>query len=223
MKRFLIPFVSLILILIILAFVTWFNIPNILAHILSREFSVSTTVGNVNISKNNLKINDINIGTPKGSKTSSSFFSKELHVKSTIAALRNERLTIDSFTLNNIIIGIEFYNESGTDNNWVRILKIPTRPEKLSNRKYLIKKMTLNNISLVLTKSNGQKQTFPTIDKLEFFNISDETGFPIEEIEKAISEAILKSVFEKFNLLYLIRDLNPVNMIQKVLPFFNKE
>ena len=59
---------------------------------------------------------------------------------------------------------------------------------------------------------------FPTIEKLEFYNISDETGFPIEEVEKAIAHAILKSVFQKFNLLHLIQA--PVKIIEKVIPIF---
>lgn len=216
MKKYLIPFLSFILIVIIIAFIAWFNIPNIVAHILSREFSVPVAVGNVNISKDNLKIENLNIGTPKGSKTNSSFFSKKFNIKSSLKNIRKETLVIDSLTLDENIISVEFYNESGTDNNWSRIMKIPTRRKKESNRKYLIKKMTLNNISFVLTKKNGQRETFPTIDKLEFYNISDKTGFPIDEIEKAIADAILESVFQKFNLLHLIQP--PVKIIKKVIP-----
>ncbi len=218
MKKFLIPFISLLLIVIIIAVIAWFNIPSILAHILSKEFSVSVSIGNVDISKNKLKVKDLNIGTPKGSKTTSSFFTKELNVQSTLKDIKKESLTIESITLNNNIIAIEFYNETGTDNNWSRIMKIPTKGKKESHRKYLIKKLTLNNISVVLTKQNGQKQTFPTLEKLEFYNISDETGFPIDEIEKAIAQVILKSVFQKFNLLKLLQDLPPVQIIQKVIP-----
>lgn len=223
MKKFWIPFITFVSIIIIIGFIAWFNIPNIIANILTREFSVLVTVGNVNLSKNNLKVQSLNVETPTGSKTSSSFYSEEINVSSTLKNINNQQLTIDSFTLKNNIISIEFYNESGSDNNWVRILNKPTKPEKVSNRKYLIKKLTLNNISLVLTKPNGQKQNFPTIEKLEFYNISDETGFPIEEIEKAITEIILNSVFQQFNLLNLLKESSPYKVLEKVFPFFNKE
>ncbi|NGX63467.1 MAG: hypothetical protein KR126chlam6_00879 [Candidatus Anoxychlamydiales bacterium] len=216
MKKFFIPFISLVLILIIIGFVIWFNIPNIVSRMLSKEFSVPVNVENVKISKNLLQIDGLDLGTPKGSKTKSSFYSKQIDVVSSLSKIREEVLTVDSMTLSNNIIGVEFYNSSGTSNNWTTIMNTPSRAKKATNRKYLIKKLTLYNITVVLTKQDGQKQTFPTIDKLEFYNITDETGFPIDEIEKAIAQAILKSVFGKFNLLHLLN--TPVNVIKKVIP-----
>ncbi len=143
---------------------------------------------------------------------------KKIDVRSSISQVRAETLTIDSFTLSNNIIGVEFYNSSGSSNNWTTIMSTPTKSKKQTQRKYLIKKLTLTNINVVLTKANGQKQTFPTIDKLEFNNITDETGFPIDEIEKAIANAILKSVFQKFNILHLLDNIPPVNVIKKIIP-----
>lgn len=222
MKKFAIPFLSFILIIVIIGFVAWFNLPNIVEHVLSKEFTVPVTVGNIEIAKNYFKINDFNVGMPKGSHTKSSFFTKEFDIKAYLKNIKKEKITIESLTLNNNIISIEFYNDSGTDNNWSRILKTPTKSKKPSQKKYLIKKTTLNNITFVLIKKNGQKQTFPTIEKLEFYNISDETGFPIDELEKALANLILKSIFQKFNLLHLLQEVPPVQIIQKVIPIFFK-
>ena len=97
-------------------------------------------------------------------------------------------------------------------------MNTPTKSKKETKRKYLIKKLTLYNITVILTKADGQKETFPTIDKLEFYNITDETGFPIDEIEKAIAQAILKSVLGKFKLLHLLENAPGVNLIKKVIP-----
>jgi len=218
MKKFFIPFFSFIIILAIIGFVIWFNIPNIVAHLLSKEFNVPVSIQNVTITKKHLKVDDLNIGTPKGSKTTSSFFSKKIDVSSTLSQVRAKTLTIDSFTLSNNVIGVEFYNSSGSNNNWTTLMNTPSKSKKETKRKYLIKKLTLYNITVVLTKENGQKQTFPTIDKLEFYNISDETGFPIDEIEKAIAQAILKSVFEKFKIMHLLKNVPGVNIIKKAIP-----
>lgn len=223
MKKFLVPLISFILLIGIIAVIAWFNLPTILSNMLAKEFTVAVSVGNVDFSKNKLKVNDLNIGTPRNSQTKSSFYAKEIHLSSTLNAIRATRLTIESLTFNNSIISVEYYNDSGSDNNWVRILKTATRSKKPTDREYLIKKMTLNNVTVVLTKKNGQRQTFPTIEKLEFKNISNESGFPIDEIEKAITQAILKSVFEKFNLLNLIQEVEPTKIIQKVVPFFNSK
>lgn len=218
MKKFFIPLISFILIIIIIGFILWFNIPNIIAHKLSKELSVPVSIENVIISKNNLVIEDLDIGTPKSSKTKSSFSSKIIDVHTSLEHLRGETLTINSLSFEDNIIGVEFYNATGTNNNWATIMSTPTKSKKETKRKYLIKKLTLTNITVVLTKANGQKQTFPTIDKLEFYNISDETGFPIDEIEKAIAQAVLKSVFEKFNLLHLLDKIPPINIIKKAIP-----
>ncbi len=218
MKKFLIIFFSSIIIVVIIGFIIWFNIPNIIAHMLSKEFNVPVSIQSVSITKKHLKIDDLNIGTPKGSKTESSFFSKKIDVRSSLSQIRSKTLTIDSFTLTNNIIGIEFYNSSGSKNNWATMMSSPIKSQNHPKRKYLIKKLTLYNITVVLTKANGQRQTFPTIEKLEFFNITDETGFPIEEIEKAIAQAIIKSVFEKFNLLHLLKNVPGMNIIKKIIP-----
>jgi len=218
MKKFFIPFFSFIIIIVIIGFVIWFNFPNIVAHMLSKEFRVPVSIQNVTITKKHLKVDDLNIGTPKGSKTDSSFFSKKIDIRSSLSKIRSKTLTIDSFTLSNNIIGIEFYNSSGSDNNWTTILNTSSKSKIETKRKYLIKKLTLYNITVILTKADGQKQSFPTIDKLEFYNITDETGFPIDEIEKAIAQAVLKSVLEKFRLLHLLEKVPGVNIIKKVIP-----
>jgi hypothetical protein len=218
MKKIFIPIISLIFIIIIIGIIAWFNMPNIIAHILSKEFNVPVLVGNVDISKNSLDIKGLNIGTPRGSKTKSSFYCKELDIKSSFEKIRQEVLTIDSFTLNNSIIGVEFYNSNGTDNNWIRMMKTSSLSKTKSKRKYLIKKLILNNTTVVLTKQNGQRQTFPTVPQLIVYNITEETGFPVEELEKAIANEILKSVFQRFNLLKLLEQA-PSQIIKGVLPF----
>jgi len=217
MKKFCISFVAFVLILIIIATILWFNIPAFVAKFLSKEFKVSVSVGNINVTRNHLNINDLDIGTPEGSKTKSSFFSKEINFNTDLLKLKKETLVIDSIIMNNNIIGIEFYNSSGSDNNWGRILSSPTISKKPSKKKYLIKTLVLYNVTVVLTYQNGKKQTLPTIEKLEFQDISNETGFPIGEMEKAISQAVLKEALGKFNLLRLLQ--TPEKIIKKVLPF----
>lgn len=77
MKKFFIPFISFILIIIIIGFIIWFNIPTIVSHMLSKEFNVPVSVENVSLHKHLMQIDGLDIGTPKGSKTKSSFYSKK--------------------------------------------------------------------------------------------------------------------------------------------------
>ena len=220
MKKFIIPLFSFICLIIILLFVTWFNIPNIVAHFLTKDFGVPVSIENITYSKNVLSLKKLDISNPKNSKTKTAFFSNTLDIKSTMKEIREEVLTIDSITLNDLKIGIEFYNKSGSENNWATIMQMPPAKKKSDKkRKYLIKRLTLNNIGVTLAKPDGTRQTFPTIEKLEFYNISDETGFPIDEIEKAIAHAVLKSILQKFSLENILKTISPQNIIKTILPF----
>ncbi|MBN2478738.1 MAG: hypothetical protein JXA94_00765 [Parachlamydiales bacterium] len=221
MKKIIIPILSLIFLIVILLVIIWFNIPNIVSKKLSQNFGVPVSIENITFSKGNAKIKNLVVGNPKESKTSVSFSTKVIDINSTIKDMTGKVLTIDSIVFDNIFIGIEFYNKDGSSNNWATIMKNKPKESKKNKtpRKYLIKTLTLNNISVALTKTDGIRQTFPSLSKLEFYNITDETGFPIDEIEKAIANAILRSIFQKYALEQLLKTISPSNFMDRVIPF----
>ena len=219
MKKFFLPFISFIFLIAIILVVIWFNLPNIFAHFLTKDFGVSVSIENILLKKNQVDIKNFDISNPKKYKTKKAFFIKNLNIGYNFKELIGETLVIDSITFNDIFIGVEFYDSSGNENNWKEIMNMPPH-SKNNKKKYLIKKMSLNNISVKLTKNNGKTETFPTIDNLTFYNISDESGFPIDEIEKAIAHAVLKSIFEKFSLNHILDTINPKNIIKSLpIPF----
>jgi hypothetical protein len=61
-----------------------------------------------------------------------------------------------------------------------------------------------------LTQANGKVKRYPTIKQMEFYNISSATGFPVEEIEKAIFEMMMKDIFKKLQLDQLFKTINPL-------------
>ena len=77
-----------------------------------------------------------------------------------------------------------------------------------------------------MTKADGSFKRYPTIPRMEFHNISSETGFPISEIEKAIFDLVMKDLFRKLQLDQLLRTIDPLKNLPggsniKHLPFFN--
>ncbi len=217
MKKIIIGLFSLVVIILIIGVVFWFNLPNIIANKLSKDLNLPVSISKVSVKKGNLKIYDLHVSNPKGSITKTAFATKTLDINTTIKQLRQEVLTIDSIIFNNVIIGVELYDSKGKKNNWATIMAMQPKKEKTSERQYLIKRLTLNQISVLLVQSNNSRQVLPTIPKLEFYNITQETGFPIDEIEQAIVNQIIKSVFKQFNLLNLIETFNPRNFIK--IPF----
>ena len=89
-----------------------------------------------------------------------------------------------------------------------------------NNLDYLIKKLILTHLTVELVQANGKVQRFPTIQRMEFHNISSETGFPIDEIEKAIFKMMMQELMQKFNLDDLLNPFKavPENSPLKYLP-----
>ena len=68
---------------------------------------------------------------------------------------------------------------------------------------------------------NGQVKRYPTIPSMEFHNISDETGFPVSEIEKAIFNQVLKNLYQQLDLQNTLKQLIPGGNYIPKIPFFN--
>ena len=221
MKKILIPILSFVALLVILGIILWFNIPNIAARKLSDIFGVPVSMEDVSLTTRNLNIKNLVMANPKNSKTNIAFKTSKIDLSSSFTKITSDVLTIDNINFDNIFIGIEFYNKNGSDNNWSQIMKYTKKNNKTAqkSRKYLIKQLTLTNISVALIKEDGTRQTFPTIARLDFYNISDESGFPISQLEKAIAQEILKSVFQRFSLETLMKTISPQNILEKTLPF----
>jgi hypothetical protein len=216
MKKLIIIFSSFIAIIVMIAVVLWFNMPSYISRYLTKEFGVETIISNVNINTKNLNIYNLKMQNPKGSKLQNAFTCKKINFNSTIKNIRASTFTIDSISLDNMTISVELYNKSGSDNNWARIMATKETDPK-TDRKYLIKTLNLNNINIVLYRNNKIENLKP-IKNLTFNNITNESGFPIEEIEKAIAHVILKHIFKQYNLSDLLKNIDPVNIIKKSLP-----
>ena len=115
-------------------------------------------------------------------------------------------MTIDEIVVRDIFVGVEFYDSKQKESNWNYILATDEKKEKKGEKDYLIRKLVLYNLTVQVTQSNGQVKRYPTIPKMEFYNISSETGFPIDQIEKAIFNLVLKDLFKKLNLDQILKD-----------------
>lgn len=208
------------------AFLAWNFKTSIASYVLSKQLhNVPVNIELLKLSKTNVQIENLFIGNPKRSKTETALETQEIDIEGSIQELRADPLTIDSITANNTLLAIEYYNDSGTENNWSIMLNDTEKKEKPkeNGKGYLIRRLTFNNLTVQVTKANGETTRYPTLEKLEFYNISDETGFPIKDIEKAIFNVVLKSIFQRFGLDNLLKSLDPTQWIPGVIPFFGKK
>jgi hypothetical protein len=209
MRKFSI-FLALVLLCLAVAIgISWTNRENILAHFISRQLHVPVSISSLEIGKSSAKISRLWIGNFPSSQTTTSFTSETLRVDAKWDQIFGNPVTIDHIDIDNIFVGIEFYDANGDDNNWGRMLH-ENGSKKKNPRDYLIRTLTLRNLTVELTQANGKVKRYPTIKQMEFYNISSATGFPVEEIEKAIFEMMMKDIFKKLQLDQLFKTINPL-------------
>lgn len=189
--------------------ISWTNRENILAHFISRQLHVPVSISTLEIGKSSAEISRLWIGNFPSSQTTTSFTSETLRVDAKWDQIFGNPVTIDHIDIDNIFVGIEFYDANGDDNNWGRMLH-ENGSKKKNPRDYLIRTLTLRNLTVELTQANGKVKRYPTIKQMEFYNISSASGFPVEEIEKAIFEMMMKDIFKKLQLDQLFKTINPL-------------
>jgi hypothetical protein len=215
MRKIFLFLVLSILCLAVAAAITWTNRENILAHFLSRQLHVPVTIRSLEIGKTSAEISRLWIGNFPGSRNSTSFTSESLKLEAKLDEIFGNPVTIESIDLDNIFVEIEFYDAQGKESNWGRILE--KKGEKKKNSKeYLIRTLVLSNLTVEVTQADGKVKRYPTIKRMEFHNIGSETGFPVDEIEKAIFDLMMKDLFKKLQLDQLFKNLSPIP-----IPFMN--
>jgi hypothetical protein len=203
--------------IVAVALLAWINRSSLAARMISKTLHVPVKIQALEFSPGQALIANLWIGNPPRSKTKTSFSTERIDFAGSWRQLRADPLTIDQIVLSQIFVGIEIYDSNSKDNNWARMLK-QDKPGATSDRDYLIRRLVLNNLTVRVTQPNGTVKTYPTIPRMEFRNISSATGFPIEEIEKAIFKMVLKDLFQQLNLDQLLDSFNIPSAPIKLLP-----
>lgn len=220
MRRFLLFFLLILATLSIVALLAWTNKKTLLTHYLSNQLHTSVSIQSFDVGKTEIELSQIHITNPRPSKTPTAFTADNLLIQASVSEILSTPLIIEEIDIDQIFVGIEFYNQTGDDNNWSRMLG-DQKKEVKNSRPYLIRTLILRNLTVELTKADGQTKRYPVIQKMEFHNISNETGFPIEEIQKAIFKLMLQDLFKQLNLGDLFQGLLPnvpANSPLKLIP-----
>ncbi len=203
--------VALILILLGASWLVWEKRTSVAAHFISKHLGgVPVDIQVLDITKTEIDIQDLWIGTPSNSRTHTSFSAKTIDVSTETPKILNNPLIIDQINIANIFVGLEYYQDGTT--NWTHMLG-EEDSSKAEGRDYLIRTLVLENLTVEVVQANGRKKRYPTIRRMQFHNISNETGIPIGEIEKAIFRLMMKDLMDKFNLFQ-----QPLDIPRQLLP-----
>lgn len=203
MKKFILFIIFLLILVFFAGILAWSNRAGIASHYLSKALNgVPVSIEKIEYDKPILTIDDFHIGNPKGSKTKTAFKSDAIKVDATMDQIRGEVMTIEEIEISDVLVGLEFYNALKTKTNWGYILKSSAKEKKKGGKEkdYLIRKLTLRNLTIQTTDHQGKTTNYPTIAKMEFKNISNKSGFPIDEIEKAIFDIMLQKALKEYGI-----------------------
>lgn len=213
MRKFIIFIVCFCLAVLVLSWLAWENKARLAAHFISNHLHVPVKIESLELEKTQIDITSLWIGTPRYSKTSTSFSAETIEVDTNVNQILNNPLIIDKIVIANIFVGLEYFDNGQT--NWSYMLDTPSQTEK-KGRDYLIRTLVLENLTVEVTQANGQKKRYPTIPRMVFHNINSDSGFPVKEIEKAIFNLMMKDILDKFNLLKQLPI--PSNSPLKIIP-----
>jgi hypothetical protein len=235
--------VIVILAAVIVGFIFWSRVPDLLANNLAKTLKVSVEIDSLGLGWNHIDINKIQIGNPPNSLLAKAFSAAKISVIAPFTRYLHSDIVIDEIDVNDVYLGLEFDSAKGTSGNWTTIMgnlessmESNTTTDKTqktskqahsalssSSRTVLIHRLVLTNIDVdVVYKKDGRKvQRLPRIPRIELTEISSEGGFPVDQVMHSVLGEMLKQVFLKENLKNMLQNLleKPNPLKQYINPF----
>jgi uncharacterized protein involved in outer membrane biogenesis len=226
--------VIIILAAVIVGFIFWSRIPDMLANNLSKKMKVSVAIDSIGLGWGKIDLKKIEIGNPPNSILSKAFSCNEIDVNAPFTHYLDKNIIIDEIDLKDVYLGLEFESASSTKGNWTTIMNNiqsttttsqvnKKKNQAASQRTVLIHRLVLTNIDVDVTyrKDSGKVKKLPTIPKIELTEISSEGGLPMDQIMNSILGEMLKQIFIKENLKNMLQDfMNQPSPVQQYLAPF---
>ncbi len=250
MKTFLSTIAGLVILAILAAvivgFVFWSRLPDIVASNLSKKLMVPVEIDSFGLAWGKIDAKKIQIGNPPGTTLSKAFSCDEVDVLAPFTNYLSKNIVIDEIDLKNVYVGLEFDSASGTTGNWTRIMTNLNRSTNAPSEKkgkgkknketspsgakrtVLIHRIVLTNIDVDVyyKKEGGKVKRLPRIPQIVLTEVSSEGGDVMDQILNSALGEMLKQVFIKENLKNMMQELmNAPGPVQKYLApfkgFFN--
>ena len=215
MKGFLSSFLGWVAIviaaLVIVAFIGWSRVPDILANNHSKKLQVPVEIDDIHLSFHEIKVDNFEIGNVPGSILQKAFSAEEILVDAPLHNYLDPAIQIDEIQLNDVYLGLEFASSKSPKGNWTTIMSnLKNSTEKTSTtekkpekeRSLLIRRLVINNlqVEVVYVQDGTPVKKLPIIKQMVLQNINSQEGLPLDQIMKSVLGQMLQSVFLQENL-----------------------
>ncbi|MBX9922479.1 MAG: AsmA family protein [Rhabdochlamydiaceae bacterium] len=232
MKKFLYHLVgwtaALCILLVIAAFFVSSHISNFTAKSLSTNLGVPVTIGNMQLWLDHITAENLDIENLPSSYLKQALKVREIRINANITNYLDKVIKIDTITMDNIYLGLEFDSPTGATGNWTTLMshsqssETPVNPE--DSKSVLIKELVLTNIQIdVVYKSSGGKiKKLPPIPRLVLYDINTDQGLPTEQIMQSVVGKMLQSIFVQENMKNMFDGIldQPKNAIDTIITPF---
>ncbi len=192
------------------------------AAFLSRQLGVPVRMEAIEMHTKGAFIEHLWIGNPPRSQTTTAFSAESIDIDTTLQKIFGHPLLIEEILVREIFVGIEYYDSKKQVSNWNVILQPPSPSQgQPGGRDYLIRTLRLENLKIEVTHANGKIERY-SLPQMEFHNLTSETGFPVDEIEKAIFQQMMLNLIQQFHLDQILDAIRPLPLPMQIpsIPFF---
>ena len=202
MKKF---FIALAVILLLLAggiFYVYKSAPKLLSASLSAKMKVPVSISQITFGRGIIHVSDFTIFSPEGDKVKTALNVKDIMIEAPYSNYLSDPIDFTKIHLNNVTLGIEFYNSKRTRGNWITILanlqdsETSQEKDKISIQKSsTIGELLITNLMIQLMLSGQPLRSIGPVKELKFTNLDTSKGAIAEKITHIIVKHMMKSVF----------------------------
>jgi uncharacterized protein involved in outer membrane biogenesis len=197
--------IIIILALIIIIFLGWSRVPDIVAGKISKKLRVVVEIGDIDVSLKSIEVEKLEIGNPRGYFLPRAFAADHISIQAPLTRYLKDHIEIEEIDVDNIYLGLEFDSPQGAEGNWTTIManaKAAQMETKKSAKTLLIRRLILNNIhtNLVYRNQGEKAKRLPVIKRIELNNISSEGGNALDQLMNSALGEMIKQVFIQQNL-----------------------
>jgi uncharacterized protein involved in outer membrane biogenesis len=196
-----------LLVLIILFFLGWSRIPDILSGKISKSLKVLVEIGDMSLSPSSIGIDKLEIGNPPHYYLPRAFEAGHIVIDAPLTRYLSDHIEIDEIEVSNVYLSLEFDSPQGTEGNWTTIMKNAqaaqaSSTQEKSTKSVLIHRLILTNIrtDLIYRNQGNKVRHLRTIDRIELKEISNTGGNVMEQIMNSALGEMIKEIFIEQNL-----------------------
>ncbi len=210
---------------VILLFLLWSRLPDMIASNLSKRLQVGVEIGDISLSTDSIGVDRFVIRNPPRYKLPKAFSSDKITVEAPLTHYMKDNIEIEQIVVSDVYIGLEFESIKSTKGNWSTILANAKSAQDessktASNKTVFIKRLLLTNIKVELFYQNeGKVKKLKTIPQIELKNISSQGGNVGDQLMNSALGQAVKEVFIQENLKDIFDQLlqGPNNPVKEYL------